>query len=141
MYTIKRRAVDDFVAADIQVLTSTGVHTTYKIVQSEMVVTRLLFTIETVVSSSVSAVVKFWRRPALSSTSGQVSLGTLTIPTGAAVSKTYYKDISPVTVFPGDQITYEVTTAATSTGKGFANVELADNPEAAGNQTNMVASA
>lgn len=144
MYTIRRRAVDDFVLADACDLTATAVHTTFKIVQEEMQVLRLMASVGVATVSTGNITVVFYRRPTIASASGQVTLGTLLIPGGTAVGKTVYKDIAPVTVFPGEQIAYEVTVAAaggSAAGKAYLNVGLADNPDAAANQSNMLASA
>lgn len=141
MYTIKKRPVQNYVAANAQDVASTGVHTTSKAVLAQMDVTRLMAVVDTAIVSTGAVSVKFWRRPTFNSTSSQVSLGTLSIPAGTAAGKVLYKDISPTQINPGEQITFEVLTAATTSGKLAYEIELADSPEAAGNQSNMIASA
>lgn len=144
MYTIKKRAVFNYVAANSDSLTAAAVHTTFKSVCSQMDVTALFALVTTAVVSTGAVAVSFWRRPVFGSTAGQVLLGTLSIPAGTAAGKVLYKEISPTQVNPGEQISYEVTTAAAGGGAAGAalfDLELSDSPEAHGNQLNMIASA
>lgn len=144
MYTIKKRAVFNYVAANSQDLSAAAVHTTFKSVGSQMDVTRLMAIVTTAVVSTGAVVVKFWRRPTFGSTASQVLLGQLSIPAGTAAGKVLYKDISPTQVNPGEEISFEVTTAAAgggAAGGAVYELELSDSPEAGGNQANMIASA
>lgn len=98
------------------VLTAAGVHGEYLILQRARI-QRIYAAITTVVlSGTAAAVVTVWKRSAPGVTASQVSLGTLTIPTGSAVGKVIYKDITQVELASGDAIAFEVTTAATDAG-------------------------
>lgn len=141
MYTIKKRAVQNYVAANAQDLSSAAIHTTFKAVCSQMDVTRLCALVTVAVVSTGPVVVKFWQRVTFASVTNQVLLGTLSIPGGTAAGKVVYKDISPTLIYPGQEISYEVTTAATASGSAVYDVEFSDSPEAAANQANMIASA
>lgn len=77
------------------------------------------------------------------SSSGSSAIGTLTIPTGTAIGKVVYKDLSsPVLMTPGDAIHISWTVGVgTPTGIGMWFIEVEDDPEVAANQSDMVASA
>lgn len=94
-----------------------------------------------VVSGGTDAVIEFKRRPTFGSAVGEVSLGTLTIPDASAVSDVIYKDISPVSLVPGDELVFEVTTAAGTSGEALYGVRADLDPEDANNQSNLVESA
>lgn len=116
------------------------------IVLKQCKIKRLMFVVTTLVASdTVAAVVEFNRRPTIDSSSGEVLLGQLTIPDGSAVGAVIYKDIEPVTLVPGDELSLEHVTAATdgtaAAGAGFYGFELCDEPEQPANCSNMVASA
>lgn len=102
---------------------------------------RLQFLVTTAVSSSSSVVLTFYYRPVAGSASNQVTLGTLTIPTGVAAGKVYYKDIAPYSCTVGGDIAVSVTTAATSAGAGYCGFGFEQDPETALNESSMVASA
>ena len=108
------------------------------------------FTLTTTVSSSVSAVVKFDRRPTAGSDTdrGDGDVGTITIPTTAAAGKAYYEKTDFVDAATGDwvqdldegeQVVVQVTTAATSAGAGIPWLLVELNPEMPANNTAMVA--
>jgi hypothetical protein len=97
-----------------------------------------------VVSSAAAVVVKCKKYPTAGSSAGESDLGTLTIPAGAAAGKVYYKDISPAAIEPGDEIVFEVTTAAaggakagTGTPAFISHIEM----ELPANISDMIASA
>lgn len=104
-------------------------------------VKRLMFAVTTLFSTSTPAIINFYARPTHGSTTGQVLLGFLTIPTAAAVGKCYYKDIEPAQRVPaGWELVVNVGTAATSAGAGIPNFEADESPEVPLNQSNLVAS-
>lgn len=122
-----------------------AVHGEYLVMRS-CVVRRIGFVVTTLVAADTTApVVEFNRRPTPGSSSGEVLLGQLTIPEGAAVGKVYYKDISPVRLQVGDALSLEhVTQAADSgaaAGAGYYMFELVDEPENIANEADAVASA
>lgn len=125
-------------------LTSAAVHSFSHIFLSQVKLKRIALCVTTATVSSGNIVVTFRKRPTPGSSSGQSTVGTITIPTGIAAGKVYYKDVSPVVFAPGDQLIAEVTTAAAGGGAAGAaahGFEGEDDPEYAGNQTDMVESA
>lgn len=88
-----------------------------------------------------SAVAQVLYRPTPGSSTGQVVLGTITLPvTGSAIGKQYYKRLTPYKALPGGEIVLNVTTAATA-GAGIAGLLVNETTEAFGNVTNMIESA
>ena len=106
---------------------------------------RLMFVLETaVVGTSTDPAVEFNRRPTIASASGEVLLGTLTIPDGTALGKVVYKDITPVVFEVGDELSFEHSVQAvggTVAGDGYYAVLCEGDEEIAGNEDNMLASA
>ena len=111
--------------------------------------TRVFFIVTTAVTASVTApAVAIKRRPTIGSTSGAVTLGTMTIPSGAAVGQVFYQDIvygaSGSTKYSnaGEEISLEVTVqasdAVTAAGAGFMTFEFECVSDSAANQTNMI---
>ena len=75
-------------------------------------------------------------------------MGTITIPTGVATLKVYYEDTDYVaagtgewigTCNEGDQIVFQVITAATTAGQGIPWIIVEVDPEQPANNTAMVA--
>jgi len=127
-------AVDD--------LSATGVHTYSYAVMEQCCVRRLMAYITTLVDSGgTDAIITFKRRPTFGSAAGEVSLGTLTVPDATVVSDVVFKDISPVTLEPGDQLIFEVTTAAGTAGGSLYGVRADLDPEDARSQSQMITSA
>lgn len=127
----------------LQALDSAAVINRYLVAQQQEV-SRLAFAISTSVVSTGDVVVTFKRRPTLGSSSGEVSLGTLTMPNGAAAGKIYYKDIDPVVCAEGEEIICEVTTAAagmSAAGNGQGYVVSNEDPEESANNSDLVESA
>jgi len=108
-------------------------------------VKRLMFVLETaVVGTSTAPAVEFNRRPTIASASGEVLLGTLTIPDGTALGSVIYKDIDPVVFEVGDELSLEHSVQAvggTVAGDGYYAALCIDDPEVAANESNMIASA
>ena len=108
-------------------------------------VKRLMFVLETaVVGTSTAPAVEFNRRPTIASASDEVLLGTLTIPNATALGTVVYKDISPVVFEVGDELSFESTVQAAGgsvAGDGYYAALCIDDPESAGNESNMLASA
>lgn len=93
-------------------------------------------------SGTVTApTVVFKKRPTPLSSSGQSTMGTLTIPSGTAIGKVVYKEIE-VNLAVGDsmQITWTVG-SGTPTGMGFPFVECFFNDDAPANNSDMIVSA
>ncbi len=101
-----------------------------------------MLTSEAASGTSVAPTVIFTKRPTPLSASSEAVACTLTIPSGTAVGKVVYKDITPVAFVPGDslEISWTVGTG-TPTGIGMWWIEVSEDPETAANQTDMIASA
>lgn len=108
-------------------------------------VKQLQFILETdVVATTTAPVVEFNRRPTIASSSGEIQLGTVTLPNAATLGSVYYKNISPVVFEVGDELSFELLTQAvggTIAGDGYYNVLCIADPEVPGNESNMIASA
>lgn len=144
MYTEKTQSKLQVGAGAADDLSATGVHSYSFVFLSQVTVKRLLALISTAVVSSGNVVVNFKKYVAYGSSAGEVSLGTLLIPGGTAKDKVFYKEIDEVTFHPGDQLIFEVTTAAaggSAAGGAVYDVEAFDDPEYAPDQSKMVASA
>lgn len=101
----------------------------------------IMFYITTTISATTNPAIEVNRRPTYNSSSGEVLLGTITLPTTTAAGKVMYKLLTPTTLYPGDELSLEHTVQASSAGAGFYGFEIELDPETAPNQTNMVASA
>lgn len=108
------------------------------------VVKTLLFavTLEAASGTSVAPTVVFTKRITPGSASGGSAMGTLTIPTGTAIGKVVYKNITPVKFVIGDCIHLAWTVGTgTPTGMGEADVFADLDPEVPANNSDMIASA
>lgn len=135
-YEIKPPVVLQVGAGAATSLTSTGVAAYTFVAMNNIRVTRLVLKVTTATVSSGSIVVTYRRRPAYGSASGQSSLGTISVPTAIAADKVYYNNITPVVLNAGDQICFDVTTAAaggSAAGIALFAVEYDLNPEDARN--------
>lgn len=124
-------------------LTSTGDILVYNFGE-QVVLTRVMLLVSTATVSTGNIVVTVYQRPTYGSTAGQVTLGTITIPTGVAAGTIYYKNIESVKVPPGSQIAFNVTTAAAgggAAGAAFPMFKAFMASEDPRNVTAMVASA
>lgn len=137
-------AVVPHVAADLDDLTGAAVHTTSFSVGAEIEVNRIMALVTTAVVSTGAVVVAMKRYPTYGSSASAETIGTLSIPAATVAGKVLYKDVTPVICYPGDQLVFEVTTAAAG-GGAAGNAAYMFNavlrPEAAANQSDMVASA
>lgn len=108
------------------------------------VVTRLGFTLtsEAASGTSVAPTVIFTRRPTPLSSSGEVVVETLVVPSGTAIGKSVYLDIEPVEFAVGDsmEISHTVGTG-TPTGQGVYWFECAESEEEPANNSDMIESA
>jgi len=107
-------------------------------------VKRLQFTLvgELAGGTTTAPTVVFTRRPTPGSATGEVVMGTLTIPDATAVGTTVYLDIDPVEFAVGDSFEIAHTVGVgTPTGQGFWSVVCDDDPEDPRNNSGMLASA
>lgn len=99
-------------------------------------------TSEAVSGTSVPPTVIMTKRPTPLSASSEVVAGTITVPSGMAIGKTCYKDISPVQFNVGDslEISWTVGTG-TPTGQGVFSALCAESAKSPGENSDLVASA
>lgn len=114
-------------------------------VHQPIALNRVTFLITTAVTSgSVNAQVAFKRFPTYASTTGSVSIGSITILNGASVGQVYYKDLPYVRLNAGEELMIQkgvqAVDAGSAAGAGFVGFSFDPAPDAAANQTNMVAS-
>lgn len=124
---------------------ATGDYGQYNIMKP-IKVTRLTFVVSSAVTAGTTApVVTFYRRPTFGSNTGRVAIGTLTIPNSASVGQVIYKDVNPVMINAGEQISFARTVQAadggTAAGLGFYGFMSELKTETPANSSNMVASA
>jgi hypothetical protein len=123
-----------------------GVHSYSFAIMEQVCVRRLYALISTLVASDTTeAVVDFKFRPDFGSTTGEVTLGQLTIPDASAVGDVVYKDISPYTLTPGGELVFETSVqaadAGVAAGEALYGVRSDLDPEDVNNQSQMVESA
>lgn len=78
--------------------------------------------------TTTATVLTYAYNPTPGSTTGQVVLGTVTIPVGAAIGKVYKRNIKPVSIPEGGELVINVTTASAA-GAGQAYVVYGEDPE------------
>lgn len=120
---------------------STGVKGEMCVGSVPIIVRGVAITTQTANSTS-NCVVDFRRRPTAGSSTGEVSIGTITVPSTAVAGRSYYRNGFNVRVNPGESVIATVTTAG---GAGFtsmtASVVMELSPEVAENLSSMIASA
>ena len=125
-------------------LGSTAVISEHVCIGNQVEIRRVAIAISTATVSTGNIVVTVRNRPTVGSATGQSTLATLTIPTGVAAGKVYYKDVNQAIIVPGGSIAFEVTTAAaggSAAGAGVCGFIAQEDPEYAPNLSSMVASA
>lgn len=99
------------------------------------------FTAMIVTSPTVTpAILALKRRPTPGSATGEVIIGTLTLPVAAVIGNVYYKRGLRTKCFPGDEIVIDMTQVATAGAATFGMV-IIPAWELPGNNTKMIASA
>ena len=137
--------IDNSPDTALNLAASTGNYAGYAIHQP-IAINRITFLVTTATTSgSVSGAVSLVRFPTYASTTGSVAIGTLTIPTAAAVGSVYYKDVAYVKLNAGEELmirkSVQAVDSGTAAGAGFVGFLFDPAPDAVANQTNMVASA
>jgi len=112
----------------------------------QFILTRLMIIVSTTTATSTAnPVVTFYARPTFGSTTGQISIGTITVPTGTAAGAILYKNVESVKIPPGYTLTARLTTqgtdASAAAGAGFVMFKGFVAPEDPRNVSLMVASA
>lgn len=151
MSYVEEQRVSSFIpvtggSTEIDALSGAGVHTASYVCMEQVLVRSLYAVVTTLVASDTAeAVITIKRRPTYGSATGEVSIGTLTIPDTTAAGKVIYKNVSPVEIQPGDQVVFEITTAATDGSSVAGNVvyglRISANEEEEANSSDMVLSA
>lgn len=117
----------------------------WNVVESVSLTRIMWFTKTLVASSTANEIYTFYQRPTSGSTSGQVAIGTLTIPTATAVGKVLYKEIESVILLPGQDLAIKRTTQGTDgssvAGAGFFGFKYFGTNEDPRSAANMVKSA
>lgn len=104
---------------------------------------RIMFLVTTAVVSTGAVAIQFILRQFDGAGSGDVVIGTLSIPAGAAQGAVYYKDIESVEVKVGQEIVTKVSTAAaggSAAGAGVSSYEASESADVPLNQSNMILS-
>lgn len=117
-------------------IASTGVLSPGVIAIKDCQVAVAAFLVTTAVVSSGPVVITVKKRPTSNSSSGEVSMGTITIPAGTAAGTLVYRkldeDLASRSLEPGQVCVYEVTTAAAGGGAAGAGIplpEVWENPQ------------
>ncbi len=145
MYNSKMGGIIRIGTVTVSDLTSAAVAERF-IATAKVLIKRVAISIQTATVSSGGIVITPRKRPTPNSSAGQTSGSTITVPTAIAAGKVYYKDLAtPITLQPGEELAFEVTTAAaggSAAGAGWCfPCEVEEFPEVAANLTNHVASA
>ena len=144
-YSEKVQGLRGILTAQKEDLTTVADLLTSYVTCSRVQLRRLALLITTaIVSPTSSCVVTVSKRPTVGSDTGRTTIATITIPTGVAAGKVYYKDVDDIVLDPGNELMFAVTTAcagAGAAGKAVSLFECYDQPETPANQSNMVASA
>lgn len=118
----------------------------YAVCQPLQVLRLYFFCTTTVTAGLIAPKVSVVRRPTYGSSSGAVTIGSMTIPTATAAGKVVYKDIAYAsTAIPqaGEELSLEVavqaTDSGTAAGVGFISISYDPVIDNAADQTNMVA--
>ena len=97
-------------------------------------------TSEAASGTTTAPTVIFTKRPTPLSATGEAVVATVTVATGAAIGKVTYENNTPVTFAVGDsmEISHTIGTG-TPTGQGLYYFVCDEDPEVAGNNSDMVA--
>ena len=151
MSYVEEQRVASFVAVgggstEIDVLTSAAVHSQSYVAMEQTVLRAAYALVTTAVAADLTApVIAIKRRPTYGSTTGEETIDTITIPDGTAAGKVMYVNFEPVQVQAGDQIVFEITTAATDSGSAAGaavyGLRTSVDEEEEANESDKIASA
>lgn len=145
MYAQKKGGFQTIGTVTVADLTSAAVNHRFIASGIKLIVRRVAIVIQTATVSSGGIVITPRKRPTPGSASGQSSGSTITVPTATPAGTVIYKDLAtPLTFQPGEELAFEVTTAAaggSAAGAGWCfPEEVEESPEQALNLTNHTAS-
>lgn len=125
---------------------STGDYAKWYVMAPTIEISRLLLIVSTTTLTGTAApVVTFYARPTFGSTSGQITLGTITVPSASVAGAIIYKNIESVKIPAGYTIVANLSTAGTdggsAAGAGFVGFNAFMASEDPRNVAVMVASA
>lgn len=102
---------------------------------------RAIWAVVTTQIATATLTLTYKFRPTPGSSSGEIVIGTLTLPVGALVGKSYYKDMAlfDIPCVPGGEIV--VQAAGGATGNATVGISLEATPENPDNHSNMILSA
>lgn len=107
-------------------------------------VVELMFTLvgELAGGTSVAPRVIFTKRPTPLSATSEAIVGTVIVPDATAIGKTVYLPVTPVKFAVGDSMELShVIGTGTPTGQGYYSFMCEEDPEVAGNNSDMILSA
>jgi hypothetical protein len=110
-------------------------------VGSQPVVVRALWATVTTVVATSTIVLTYKYRPTPGSATGEVTLGTVSVPTSAIAGKQVYKEITPYQCNPGGEIVVQTGGNGGSTGNATLGYRCTPKWESPTNNANMIASA
>lgn len=114
------------------------------LVAKRITIKRLMFYVTAEVVADNVPQVEFNRRPTYNSSAGEVLIGQLNIPAGTPAGTVVYKDIEPMDLEVGDELSFEHITQAGgvgAAGAGFYGFVACLAPETPDNESNMIESA
>lgn len=139
---LKRKSnAEDTVMA---VTAGAGQYAGYAVLRPISVKTIMFFVTATVTTGLVACKIGVVARPTYGSSSGGVTLGTMTIPTATAAGKVVIKEISDaVKVAAGSELSLDVITqgtdSGTALGTGWFGILWEPSVDADANQSNIIA--
>lgn len=149
MYSEKLAGLSNLGTPGPAVVTATGVLAHRYCAAQGLKVFRVQFVVTTSVVSTGAVTIVVKKRPLVGSATGEVALATLIVPAASVAGDVIYKDVSANSASgnhfdPGQELAFDVTVAAAgggAAGAGIGLVECEEDPEFAGNQARMIASA
>lgn len=128
----------------LSVIQAAGQYAGYAVMRPINVKTLMFFVTTQITTGLVPCKVAVTSRPTYGSSSGAVTLGSMTIPTASAVGTVVIKEISDaVRVNAGNELSLDVavqgTDSGTAAGAGFFQILWEPSTEADANQSKIVA--
>lgn len=103
------------------------------------IMTVAIYALITVATTVAATILTFKFRPTLGSATGEIAIGTLTIPIAAVVGTMYYKTVDNVKCLPGGEVVVQTNGGAT-VGSAAVGFMAAPNWDSPGNNLKMIRS-